>query len=133
MARPFCAMLGGTQSAASTAFQRLRLERACSGVGIRYEHLPELGIQSRRRRGLKTEADFKNLFKEYVQKSLPNQSDALEKILAWLRLGESVALTCFELKAGQCHRHCVANALEKITDQDHPADRDARPFLPHGA
>ena len=114
-------------------FSKTTLERACSGVGIRYEHLPELGIESRRRRGLKTEADFKNLFETYEQTILPNQGDALEKIRAWLRSGEAVALTCFELEAGQCHRHCVANALEKKTDQDHPVDRDVRPFLPrHG-
>ena len=114
-------------------FSKSTLERACSRVGIRYEHLPELGIESRRRRGLKTEADLKNLFKEYVQKTLPNQGDALEKIHGWLCSGESVALTCFELEPGQCHRHCVAIALEKVTDQDHPVDRDVRPFLPrHG-
>ncbi len=112
-------------------FSKTTLERACSGVGMRYEHLPELGIESRRRRGLKTEEDFKDLFKEYAQKFLPNQSDALEKIHSWLRSGDSVALTCFELEAGQCHRHCVANALEKITGQDHPAGRDVRLFLPH--
>ena len=113
-------------------FSKTTLERACTGVGIRYEHLPELGIESWRRRGLKAEADFKDLFKEYVQESLPNQNDALETIHSWLRLGESVALTCFELEAGQCHRHCVANALEEFTDQNHPADGDARPFHLHG-
>ncbi len=113
-------------------FSKTTLDRACSGVGIRYEHLPELGIESRHRRNLKTEVDFKNLFKAYEQTILPKQGDALEKIRAWLRSGESVALTCFELEAGQCHRHCVANALEKITDQDRPADRDVRPFLSHG-
>ena len=66
-------------------FSKTTLNRACSGVGIRYEHLPELGIESRRRRGLKTEADFKNLFKTYEQTILPNQGDALEKIRDWLR------------------------------------------------
>ena len=114
-------------------FSRTTLERACTGVGIRYEHRPELGIESSRRRGLKTEADFKDLFKEYVQESLPNQNDALERIHRWLRSGESVALTCFEREAGQCHRHCVAIALEEITDQNHPADGDARPFHPLGS
>ena len=113
-------------------FSKTTLERACSGVGIRYEHLQELGIESRRRRGLKTEADFKGLFETYEQKILPNQGDALEKIRAWLRSGESVALTCFELDAGQCHRHCVANALKEITNQDRPAEREGRPFLPQG-
>lgn len=113
-------------------FSRTTLERACTGVGICYEHLPELGIESRRRRGLKTEADFKDLFEAYEQTILPDQGDALGRIRDWLRSGESVALTCFELEAGQCHRHCVANALEKFTDQNQPADREFRSFLPHG-
>ena len=113
-------------------FSKTTLERACTGVGIRYEHLPELGIESRRRRGLKTQADFKTLFKTYERTTLPNQGDALEKIRSWLRSGESVALTCFELEAGQCHRHCVANALEEIANQDHHAEREGRPFLPQG-
>ena len=113
-------------------FSKTTLDRACSGVGIRYEHLPELGIESRRRRGLKTEAEFKNLFESYRQAILPNQGDALEKIRAWLRSGESVALTCFELEAGLCHRHCVADALEEITNQVQSADPDVGPLLPNG-
>lgn len=114
-------------------FSKTTLDRACSGVGIRYEHLPELGIKSRRRRGLKTEAEFKNLFESYLQTILPNQGDALEKIRAWLQqAGESVALTCFELEAGLCHRHCVADALEVITNQVHFAGPDVGPLLPNG-
>lgn len=113
-------------------FSKTTLDRACSGVGIRYEHLPELGIESRRRTGLKTEVDFKNLFEAYKQAILPNQGDALEKIRAWLRSGESVALTCFELVAGLCHRHCVADALEKLSNQAQSADPDVGPHLPNG-
>ena len=113
-------------------FSKTTLERACTGVGLRYEHLPELGIESRRRRGLKTEADFKDLFEAYKQTILPDQGDALGRIRDWLQSGESVALTCFELEAGQCHRHCVANALEEVTVEYHPEDRKFRSFLPNG-
>ena len=114
-------------------FSKSTLEGACSGVGIRYEHLPELGIESSLRRGLKTEAEFKNLFKTYEQTILPNRGDALDRIRTWLRAGESVALTCFELEAGQCHRHCVADALEELSNQVHAEDPDVGPFLPYGA
>ena len=113
-------------------FSKRTLERSCSRVGIRYEHLPELGIESSLRRGLKTEAEFNDLFKTYEQTILPNQGDALEKIRAWLRSGDSVALTCFELEAGLCHRHCVANALGKISSQVQQADPDVGPLLPNG-
>ena len=82
------------------------------------------------RRNLKTEVDFKNLFKAYEQ-TIPAKTRAMpwKKSEAWLRSGESVALTCFELEAGQCHRHCVANALEKTTDQDRSC-RSRRSTLP---
>ena len=106
-------------------FSKNTLARACAGVGIRYEHLPELGIESRLRQGLETAADFKALFRTYEQRILPVRVAALEKIRAWLRFGESVALTCYEREAGQCHRHCIAAALGQASDPgdrpDHPA------------
>lgn len=98
-------------------FSKNTLAKACDGVGIRYEHLPELGIESRQRWGLESQADFDALFRTYKRKSLPRQGDALAKIRAWLQLGESVALTCYERDADQCHRHCVADALGQILDQ----------------
>lgn len=105
-------------------FSKTTLAKACNGVGIRYEHLPELGIESRLRQGLKTPADFNVLFKVYERRILPRQFDALEKIRTWLRFGEAVALTCYEREAGQCHRHCVAAALGQVSDQ---RDRPGRP------
>ena len=107
-------------------FSKNTLAKACDGVGIRYEHLPELGIESRQRRGLESQADFDALFRTYKRKSLPRQGDALAKIRAWLRLGESVALTCYERDADQCHRHCVADALCQILDQKDLFDQAER-------
>jgi hypothetical protein len=94
-------------------FSKSALSHACNGVGIRYEHLPQLGIASEKRRKLKTQADYDALFVEYERTSLPKQSEALAKIQSWIQAGERVALTCFELHPHQCHRHCVAEALEK--------------------
>ncbi len=92
-------------------FSKKTLGKACDGVGIRYEHLPELGIDSEERRELVTQADYDALFAEYERKSLPKQTDALAKIRGWVQQGERVALTCFELLPHQCHRHCVSEAL----------------------
>jgi uncharacterized protein (DUF488 family) len=99
-------------------FSKKTLTHACEGVGLRYEHLPELGIDSEERRELKTQADYDALFAEYERKSLPKQTEALAKIRAWVGQGERVALTCFERLPHQCHRHCVAEALA------HGAGRD---------
>ena len=93
-------------------FSKGTLAKGCEGVGVRYEHLPELGIPSDQRRGLETQADYDELFAEYERTSLPHQNQALATIAHWVRAGERVALTCYELLPEQCHRHCVAEALE---------------------
>lgn len=96
-------------------FSKGTLSHACEGVGIRYEHLPELGIASEERQRLDTPADYRVLFTRYRREILPRQRAALEKILGWIAAGERVALTCFERLPEQCHRHCVAEALEHIS------------------
>lgn len=93
-------------------FSKGTLAKGCEGVGIRYEHLPELGIASEQRRSLETQADYDALFAEYERDYLPDQSKTLAKIAGWVAAGERVALTCYERLPQQCHRHCVAEALE---------------------
>lgn len=93
-------------------FSKGTLSKSCEGVGVRYEHLPELGIAGDRRRQLDTQADYDALFAVYEKRDLPKQSKALEKIRGWIANGERVALTCYESLPEQCHRHCVAEALE---------------------
>lgn len=95
-------------------FSKGTLSNACEGVGIAYAHLPELGIASEERRELHTQADYDALFDAYERESLPRKTDALSKIRAWIEAGERVALTCFEHLPEQCHRHCVAEALERM-------------------
>jgi hypothetical protein len=98
-------------------FSKSTLQNACARVGLRYEHLPELGIASEERRELVTQADYDALFAVYERNSLPNQGAALAKIRVWIEKEEQrVALTCFEAEPCQCHRHCVAKALERLGD-----------------
>jgi len=94
-------------------FSKSTLARGCVGLGIRYEHLPELGISSEDRRGLERQADYDALFAVYAQDWLPRQMEALAKIQRWVDDGERVALTCYERLPEQCHRHCIAEAMEK--------------------
>lgn len=96
-------------------FAKNTLKAACESVNIRYEHLPELGIASAERKELETQADYDALFETYERKSLPNQGAVLRKIFGWINdEGHRVALTCYEAEPCQCHRHCVAEALEKL-------------------
>jgi hypothetical protein len=94
-------------------FSKSTLSKACIGVGIRYEHLPELGIASEDRRSLETGADYDALFARYRRDVLRNQSKALSLIKQWVEEGHRVALTCFESEPRRCHRHCVADALRQ--------------------
>lgn len=93
-------------------FSKKALKSGCEGVGIRYEHLPELGISSEERRSLSTQADYDALFARYRKTYLPKQDSSLSKLAAWASDGERIALTCFELHPHQCHRHCVSEELE---------------------
>lgn len=95
-------------------FSKSTLGNACAGVGIWYEHLPELGIASEQRQELNSQEDYDSLFAEYERNYLPKQTEALAKIQDWIENGARVALTCYEHLPYQCHRHCVAEKLESM-------------------
>lgn len=94
-------------------FSKNTLSKGCERVGIKYEHLPELGIASEDRRELKTQADYDALFAVYSHDNLPKQASCLIKIKEWIEKGFRVALTCYERLPEQCHRACVADAVEQ--------------------
>lgn len=94
-------------------FSKSTLAKACATVGLRYEHVPELGIASEQRKSLETQAEYDALFEEYARETLPREGAALSKLEGWVRAGERVALTCYEKVPEHCHRHCVADVLEQ--------------------
>jgi hypothetical protein len=94
-------------------FSKSTLSNACVGVGIRYEHIPELGIASDKRQKLEAQADYDALFREYKRDWLPKKTIEIEKIVDWVREGQRVALTCYEHLSTQCHRGCLSKVLEK--------------------
>ncbi|MCA1957033.1 MAG: DUF488 domain-containing protein [Nitrospira sp.] len=99
-------------------FSKFTLSKTCEGVGIQYEHLPELGIDSDKRRHLETQQDYDALFSVYEREYLPGQHAALDRIRRWLLDDQQrVALTCFEELPQQCHRHCVAKVFERSGDR----------------
>lgn len=103
-------------------FAKRALASGCAAVGIRYEHLPSLGIASEQRRSLDTQDDYDALFEVYERETLPHETRALATIAGWVRHGDRAALTCYEHLPGQCHRHCVGEALQS---------RYGESFTPH--
>jgi hypothetical protein len=95
-------------------FSKSTLRAACESMGIRYEHLSQLGIASGRRRQLSGAGDHERLFADYVRHDLPQQQKLLALVERWVREeAQRVALTCFEADPAHCHRHCVADVLAK--------------------
>jgi uncharacterized protein (DUF488 family) len=97
-------------------FSKRQLQHACEGVGIRYEHLPELGIASDERQELNSQADRDALFARYAKHTLSTTSSAQEHIASLIAEHERVAIMCFEHEVGCCHRSALAQAVVKLPD-----------------
>jgi uncharacterized protein (DUF488 family) len=95
-------------------FSKSLLKRYCNSLGIEYQHLPEVGIDSDKRQLLKTQADYDLLFVDYRQTTLRETSAAQYQILGLLNTYQRIALTCFEAEPCQCHRMHLANAIVKL-------------------
>lgn len=95
-------------------FTEYQLERACKGIGIKYVHVPELGIESDMRQNLSSQADYDELFDFYEKNTLPKNWDYLLKVRDLINQEGRVALTCFEQNPKQCHRSRVAKALMNL-------------------
>ncbi len=95
-------------------FSKIQLQKACEGVGIKYIHIPELGIESDQRQNLCSQNDYDILFERYEKITLKNNVNALLRVKKIIESEKRVALTCFEKNPLQCHRTRVANALMKL-------------------
>jgi uncharacterized protein (DUF488 family) len=97
-------------------FSKSQLQKACEGVGIKYVHVPVLGIESDKRLDLRSQKDYDLLFEQYEKTTLLNNREALLKVKTLIENEGRVALTCFEKNPAQCHRSRVAKALMALPD-----------------
>lgn len=99
-------------------FSKSALSESLTTLGIKYVHLPELGIVSGKRKKLVTESDYKNLLNEYEKTVLTENTEALEKLYDLYEREKRVAITCFEDHHTMCHRGRVAKHIEKISKSE---------------
>lgn len=97
-------------------FSKSTLKRSCNNLGIEYLHIPEVGVQSDKRKALNTQMDYDNLFDEYKSSVLLETVDSQYKLLKLLEEKKRIALTCFEAKTCQCHRTHLAEAVAKFPE-----------------
>lgn len=97
--------------------------------GIKYIHIPELGIESEKRQELKTAKSsassgydlFGNgvrsienkLFEDY-KNNLPTKQKYIEELLEILKQDNLIAITCFEADYKCCHRYVLAESLSVV-------------------
>ena len=82
-----------------------QLKNACQSSGIKYIHIPQLGIDSQHRQELHSMSDYNKLFKKYENTTLvlgiKNTSiTSFELVTEFKR----VAITCFEKEICMYHR-----------------------------
>lgn len=92
-------------------FSKAVLHPACEGVGIKYVHIPELGIESSQRQELFSQSDYDILFEKYRNTVLTRSNEYLDRIVNMIDTDERVALTCFEKNVEQCHRTQIARKI----------------------
>lgn len=96
-------------------FSKSQLEKACTGSGIKYVHIPNLGIVSEKRKELNSQSDYDSLFDEYEETTLQCAREELNFLFKLLQNAKRIALTCFEHNPMQCHRSRIAKKLMSIS------------------
>ena len=91
-------------------FSKSKLKHILDTVGIKYVHLPDLGIDSSKRSSLCGADDYFNLFAEY-SKNLTNLSSQIEQISTLLSSDNRVAIMCYEKEPNLCHRHVIRDYI----------------------
>ena len=100
-------------------FSKSQLQKACEGVGIKYIHIPELGIESDQRHNLSSQKDYDILFEQYEATTLKNNHEVLLYIRKLLETDNRIALTCFEKDPAQCHRSRIIKHLLLLPDANY--------------
>jgi hypothetical protein len=91
-------------------FSKGKLEHISETIGIKYIHIPDLGIESDKRSSLDSAEDYQCLFRGYA-KTLPNLMPQLERLYSLLCSNVRIALMCYEREPEMCHRHVIRDYL----------------------
>lgn len=94
-------------------FSKSQLREMCQKMEIQFIHIPELGIESNKRKNLETPADYEELFEEYETATLPHRKEHLERLKKLFEEYNRIAITCFEKEHTSCHRHKISDYLQK--------------------
>lgn len=100
-------------------FSKSQLSEYLKKFDILYIHMPDLGIDSDKRKFLGETVTYGQLFREYTKNTLPHRRESLNSLLELLKKYKRVAITCFEADPNCCHRSCVANEMKKVIPENY--------------
>ena len=92
-------------------FSKNQLKFILENVGIKYIHIPKLGIDSNKRQKLISIDDYNELFEDYINFTLPEREFELNYLEELYLKEKRIALTCFESNFNYCHRSKISEAL----------------------
>lgn len=98
-------------------FSKSILASVVNKMGIKYVHIPELGIITEKRKKLETMEDYRALFDEY-ETTLPSKESYLREILNYMDKYKRIALTCFEMDVNKCHRTRIKDYIVNLLQSD---------------
>ncbi|MEX1120738.1 MAG: DUF488 domain-containing protein [Balneolales bacterium] len=94
-------------------FSKKQLKSMCEKLNIQFMHIPELGIESEKRKSLDSMEDYNLLFQEYEDQTLPTRQGYLESLKTLIDTHKRIAITCFEKEHTSCHRHKISDYIQK--------------------
>jgi len=95
-------------------FHKRTLASICEKLEIDYEHLPPLGIDSAKRKTLKTRDDYMLLLEEYENSTLIQERDLLNDVSS-IMVHTPSSLLCMEADPDICHRSRIASMVSAFT------------------
>jgi len=94
-------------------FSKRSFKQHIESAGMKYVHIPELGIPSAMRKGLGESVSHTTLFEKYESELLPQQEVQIKQLIDLTNQNERIALVCFEADHHFCHRHTLVEHLQK--------------------
>lgn len=94
-------------------FSKKSFKQYIESAGMKYIHIPELGIPSSMRKGLGKTVSHESLFHKYETELLPDHEEAQKRLLSLMAEYSRVALVCFEADHHFCHRNTLIEHLQE--------------------
>ncbi len=94
-------------------FSKRQLAAFLDAAGIAYVHLQKLGTPAEGRAAARS-GDLDTLWRIYDKHiKTPEAQEALEELIALIKLGKRVCLLCYERDPNECHRSRIAALVKK--------------------